>query len=37
MFTWEEVGLLRQMLLLLKWGLVFVGMAGTALLVWYTF
>ena len=37
MFTREEAGLLRQMSLLLKWGLVFVGMAGTALLVWYTF
>lgn len=31
MFTWEEAGLLRQMLLVIKWGL--IGFAA-AVLVW---
>ncbi len=32
MFTWEEAGLLRQMILIVVWGLVAVFLAG---LFWF--
>lgn len=33
MFTWEEAGLLRMMLLALKWGLILAVVAGAIWMV----
>ncbi len=35
MFTWEEAGLLRQMLLVLVWLMVAAGAIALSLLAWY--
>ena len=34
MFTWEEAGLLRQMLHVMLWGAVVLALAAAALLMW---
>jgi hypothetical protein len=35
MFTWEEAGLLRQMLLVVAWLVVAAGAIALSLLAWY--
>ena len=34
MFTWEEAGLLRMMLLAIKWGIIMAALAGV---LWLAF
>ena len=34
MFTWEEAGLLRMMLLAIKWGIIMAAIAGV---LWLAF